>query len=579
MSGAHMLTDVLVANRRYGVVRTAVKDSTIFTSSKYTKPLCQYITAALVGECTMVEHSLSDPLMTCLDYLSYDVWNKKKGAVVDESVTSAGFNIDVRLINPIFLIDSKNMQKKVSLFDAVLFFLRSISSSELQKINTNPFLYDALGRWVMVLANVPGVEPDPMVEFLVFLLDNIPNDDSPQRLTLLIFRVLDSLMYHSTYVRDAVCNMYPQVIERLYKILLNQPATVTPGEEFLSPFLGLKILCNMCQLLNPRLARIGTVAIGQVTARKWEAMDTTAFRSMEDTVPIMQLVARELSEARRGKYTSDYQNIQVLFDFLLYTFRGVVFFEKNISTKDALGRFGLYHRILGAQFPGDASCGEFFTAFLDFLEHAFPLLPLHCLDRMLNVLTASLEMFRRTISDITGAVFSSVGTDCGTIDAVEANLRLQALCLQHSCSHLMQIPYSLSSMTMTLVTQIKALEQKESERLYLEENQQKQISLGISGLKVSVCQNLSCQNITENAKRCQGCYTARYCSRSCQEMDWPNHKEACVSAQRMRKCGNTPCDKPPKSKCSRCESVWYCASTCQRAHWPTHKKTCGVGPK
>ena len=48
------------------------------------------------------------------------------------------------------------MQKKVSLFDAVLFFLRSISSSELQKINTNLFLYDALGRWVMVLANVPG---------------------------------------------------------------------------------------------------------------------------------------------------------------------------------------------------------------------------------------------------------------------------------------------------------------------------------------------------------------------------------------------------------------------------------------
>lgn len=94
---------------------------------------------------------------------------------------------------------------------------------------------------------------------------------------------------------------------------------------------------------------------------------------------------------------------------------------------------------------------------------------------------------------------------------------------------------------------------------------------------------------------CQ-CQSVSYCSRECQVLEWPEHKEKCKhskselyassKSQRHGMTSQSITSMSLTSKCSscgrvkqslkhcKCRIVLYCSVECQRLHWPQHKSKC-----
>ena len=101
----------------------------------------------------------------------------------------------------------------------------------------------------------------------------------------------------------------------------------------------------------------------------------------------------------------------------------------------------------------------------------------------------------------------------------------------------------------------------------------------------------SCGKTSDALKHCKRCMNISYCSKSCQEADWPRHKTTCDSqspqnkpepskpddetTDQRHKCSS--CGKASESlkQCVRCRKVSYCDRNCQQNDWPRHKSTCG----
>lgn len=73
---------------------------------------------------------------------------------------------------------------------------------------------------------------------------------------------------------------------------------------------------------------------------------------------------------------------------------------------------------------------------------------------------------------------------------------------------------------------------------------------------------------------CDICKTTYYCSRTCQRVDWLNHKQICALADDYISCANSLCMAVADSVCGKCKITHYCSKDCQLAHWPVHKKCC-----
>ena len=110
-------------------------------------------------------------------------------------------------------------------------------------------------------------------------------------------------------------------------------------------------------------------------------------------------------------------------------------------------------------------------------------------------------------------------------------------------------------------------------------------------------------------KKCSACHTAHYCSKDCQNFDWPVHRQTLCKAfrpvvpckvswheSRIRACWakrtNTPykaidnrtedpmicvsCgfSKHTMNFCQGCQVAYYCSKACQKKDWPVHKERC-----
>ena len=93
---------------------------------------------------------------------------------------------------------------------------------------------------------------------------------------------------------------------------------------------------------------------------------------------------------------------------------------------------------------------------------------------------------------------------------------------------------------------------------------------------------------------CTSCRKRGYCSKACQEKDWPLHERSCreVSSrrhQRRRKSKQvraspgrrTPlsedtcvCGKEAEYECSGCKRQGYCSEKCQKEDWTFHDYYC-----
>jgi hypothetical protein len=120
----------------------------------------------------------------------------------------------------------------------------------------------------------------------------------------------------------------------------------------------------------------------------------------------------------------------------------------------------------------------------------------------------------------------------------------------------------------------------------------------------------------DKLQKCGLCKIAQYCSKECQQTNWPRHKTTCDrggasrSAASSQQCQDehAASSSPPvqqhddvrasapaaessveschfcaKSQshvasrlklCNRCRSVFYCSVECQRGDWSAHKKEC-----
>ena len=105
----------------------------------------------------------------------------------------------------------------------------------------------------------------------------------------------------------------------------------------------------------------------------------------------------------------------------------------------------------------------------------------------------------------------------------------------------------------------------------------------------------SCGKKSDALKHCARCMSISYCSKSCQQADWPQHKTVCRSQMPQnqleasaavaetrdqdvikRECNSCGKASDRLKHCSRCRKVYYCDRNCQQADWPRHKSTCAA---
>jgi hypothetical protein len=106
----------------------------------------------------------------------------------------------------------------------------------------------------------------------------------------------------------------------------------------------------------------------------------------------------------------------------------------------------------------------------------------------------------------------------------------------------------------------------------------------------SICSNCYLPSETK-FKVCSGCKSQKvfYCSVDCQNQHWSEHKKHCEKIETQ----NTQNTKKPKTYlctccyflsttkfkiCGGCKpnKVRYCSKECQKLHWPRHKQYCNI---
>jgi hypothetical protein len=98
--------------------------------------------------------------------------------------------------------------------------------------------------------------------------------------------------------------------------------------------------------------------------------------------------------------------------------------------------------------------------------------------------------------------------------------------------------------------------------------------------RTSICDYCKELKPAKQIKECSGCKAAFYCSRECQLADYPEHKIGCKRIQRKLpnkpKCVYCREVKPTEQVkvCSDCKYAFYCSRECQQADYPVHKKEC-----
>eukprot|EP00961_Rhodomonas_salina_P233637 3157591-Rhodomonas_salina.6 len=96
-----------------------------------------------------------------------------------------------------------------------------------------------------------------------------------------------------------------------------------------------------------------------------------------------------------------------------------------------------------------------------------------------------------------------------------------------------------------------------------------------------------CQSVGQPVLRCSGCLGSRvrYCSKECQERDWPDHKPVCQGKTSIACCNKhseqaggrcNKCGEAASQKCSQCRTVLYCSKLCQTQDWKSHKRDCST---
>jgi len=109
------------------------------------------------------------------------------------------------------------------------------------------------------------------------------------------------------------------------------------------------------------------------------------------------------------------------------------------------------------------------------------------------------------------------------------------------------------------------------------------------------CTCASCGKKSEALKHCARCMSTSYCSKSCQQADWSQHKTVCRSRMPQnqpeasaavaetrdedvmkRECNTCGTASDTLKHCTRCRKVYYCDRNCQQADWPRHKSTCAA---
>lgn len=103
------------------------------------------------------------------------------------------------------------------------------------------------------------------------------------------------------------------------------------------------------------------------------------------------------------------------------------------------------------------------------------------------------------------------------------------------------------------------------------------------GTSYTLSQCAYCNNEMKDLKKCSQCKSVGYCSKTCQEKHWSEHKEICQnkktlhsneSTVQLPRCSHCSSDPEKLLKCARCRKVQYCTRLCQQKHWPEHRKSC-----